>query len=31
MNDLSNDAIRVLELNFPNYPGLIDAKETVVK
>ena len=31
MDDLSNDTIRVLEMNFPNYPGLQEARETVVK
>ena len=31
MDDLANDALRVLELNFPNHPGLQDARETVVR
>lgn len=31
MDDLANDAIRVLELNYPNSPGLQDAKEAVVR
>lgn len=31
MDDLANDAIRVLEMNYPNSPGLQDAKETVVR
>ncbi|MGE0384826.1 MAG: outer membrane protein assembly factor BamD [Gammaproteobacteria bacterium] len=31
MNDLANDAVRVLELNFPNHPGLFRLKETQVR
>ena len=31
MDDLSEDAIRVLELNYPNHPGLYEIKEIVVK
>jgi len=31
MDDLSNDALRVLELNFPNYPGIEEVRNTVVK
>jgi outer membrane protein assembly factor BamD len=31
MDDLANDAIRVLEMNFPNSTGLQDAKEAVVR
>jgi outer membrane protein assembly factor BamD len=31
MNDLSEDAIRVLELNYPNHPGLYEIREIVVK
>lgn len=31
MNDLSDDAIRVLEINYPNHPGLYEVKQTVVK
>ena len=31
MNDLSRDALRVLELNYPNYPGIAEVEEIVVK
>ena len=31
MNDLSQDAIRVLQLNYPNHPGLEEVEEIVVK
>lgn len=31
MNDLSDDALRVLELNYPNHPGIYDAKNVKVK
>ncbi|MEE9551731.1 MAG: outer membrane protein assembly factor BamD [Gammaproteobacteria bacterium] len=31
MNDLSEDALRVLELNYPNHPGLYEIREIVVK
>jgi outer membrane protein assembly factor BamD len=31
MNDLSDDALRVLELNYPNYPGIFEVKDLVVK
>lgn len=31
MPDLSEDALRVLELNFPNYPGIRDVRDTVVR
>ena len=31
MDDLSEDAIRVLELNYPNHPGLYELREIVVK
>jgi outer membrane protein assembly factor BamD len=31
MQDLSDDALRVLELNFPNHPGIDDVRTTVVK
>jgi len=31
MNDLSNDAIRVLELNYPSHPGIYEAKNIKVK
>ena len=31
MNKLSNDAVRVLELNYPNHPGLYEIKQIVVK
>ncbi len=30
LDDLSNDALRVLELNFPDYPGIEAVKETRV-
>ena len=30
MDDLSNDALRVLELNYPNHPGLYEVKEIEV-
>ena len=31
MDDLSNDALRVLELNYPNHPGLYEVKEIEVE
>lgn len=31
MDDLSEDTLRVLELNYPNHPGLYEVRETVVK
>ncbi len=31
MDDLSRDALRVLELNYPNHPGLYEVREIVVK
>lgn len=31
MNDLSRDALRVLKLNYPNYPGILDVEEIVIK
>ena len=31
MEDLSNDTLRVLELNYPNHPGLYEVREIVVK
>ncbi|MBI4006188.1 MAG: outer membrane protein assembly factor BamD [Gammaproteobacteria bacterium] len=31
MDDLSADALRVLELNYPNHPGIYEIKEIVVK
>jgi outer membrane protein assembly factor BamD len=31
MDDLSKDAIRVLQLNYPNHPGLEEVQEIVVK
>lgn len=31
MDDLADDALRVLELNYPNHPGLFRAKETRVR
>jgi outer membrane protein assembly factor BamD len=30
LDDLSNDALRVLELNFPDYPGIQEVKDTQV-
>ena len=30
LDDLSNDALRVLELNFPDYPGIQEVKDTRV-
>ena len=31
LNDLAADVMRVLELNYPNHPGLIEVKETRVR
>ena len=31
MNDLSEDALRVLDLNYPNHPGSIEVRELVVQ
>ena len=31
MNDLSEDALRVLELNYPNHPGIYEVKGLVVQ
>ncbi len=31
LDDLSNDALRVLELNFPNHPGIEEVRQTVVR
>jgi len=31
MADLSNDALRVLEENFPKYPGIAEVRKTKVK
>ena len=31
MNDLSKDALRVLQLNYPNYPGIAEVEEIVVR
>jgi outer membrane protein assembly factor BamD len=31
MNDLSDDAIRVLEINYPNHQGIYEVREIVVK
>ena len=31
MDDLSDDALRVLELNYPNHPGIYEAKNIQVK
>lgn len=30
MHELSEDALRVLELNYPNYPGIYEVREVVV-
>ena len=30
LNDLSNDALRVLELNYPDHPGIADTKRIVL-
>jgi len=31
MDDLSNDALRVLELNYPNHPGIYEVKDVEVQ
>ena len=31
LNDLSNDALRVLEHNYPNHPGISEVKRTEVR
>ena len=31
MDDLSEDTLRVLELNYPNHPGLYEVREIVIK
>lgn len=31
MKDLSDDALRVLELNYPNHPGIYEAKEISIR
>jgi outer membrane protein assembly factor BamD len=31
MDELSNDSLRVLKLNYPNHPGLYEVKEIQVK
>ena len=31
MNDLSDDALRVLELNYPNHPGISEVNNTAVR
>lgn len=31
MNDLADDAVRVLELNYPNHPGIYEVRRTVVE
>jgi outer membrane protein assembly factor BamD len=31
MNDLSDDALRVLEINYPNHPGIYEVREIVVR
>jgi len=31
MNDLSADALRVLEINYPNHPGIYEVREIVVR
>jgi outer membrane protein assembly factor BamD len=31
MNDLSEDTLRILEMNYPNHPGLEEVRKTRVK
>ena len=31
MNDLSEDALRILEMNYPNHPGIKEIQKTRVK
>jgi len=31
LNDLSGDALRVLELNYPNHPGIEEVRQTTVQ
>lgn len=31
MNDLSRDALRVLQLNYPNYPGIAEVEQIVIR
>ena len=31
MDDLSADAVRVLQINYPNHPGLHDVQNTIVR
>jgi outer membrane protein assembly factor BamD len=31
MTQLSDDALRVLELNYPNHPGISEVNETAVR
>ena len=31
MEELSTDALRVLELNYPNHPGVEEVKRTVIR
>jgi outer membrane protein assembly factor BamD len=31
LNDLSNDALRVLEINYPNHPGITEVNKTAVR
>jgi outer membrane protein assembly factor BamD len=31
MNDLSDDAVRILEINYPNHPGIYEVREIVVR
>jgi hypothetical protein len=31
MEDLANDALRVLKMNYPNHPGIYEIEELEVK
>jgi outer membrane protein assembly factor BamD len=31
LDELSNDALRVLEMNYPNHPGIEEVRRTKVK
>ncbi len=31
LNELADDALRVLEVNYPNHPGLAEVRETRVR
>jgi outer membrane protein assembly factor BamD len=31
MNKLSDDALRVLELNYPDHPGILEVNKTTVR